>query len=77
MIFENYKYIEILGIFNGWFGEISNQQSNIRITNGNRNTVIGKLGLQHSPHDGRYTYASLADNTNMKFKNYYGTFCFR
>lgn len=33
--------------------------------NGNWNTVIRKLGLQHTPHDGRYTFASLADNVGM------------
>ncbi|MBD5449707.1 MAG: tyrosine-type recombinase/integrase [Lachnospiraceae bacterium] len=33
--------------------------------NGNWNTVMGKLGFQHSPHDGRYTFASLADNVGM------------
>lgn len=33
--------------------------------NGNWNTVMGKLGFQHTPHDGRYTFASLADEVNM------------
>ncbi len=33
--------------------------------NGNWNTVMGKLGLQHTPHDGRYTFAALADNAGM------------
>lgn len=33
--------------------------------NGNWNTVMRKLELQHTPHDGRYTFASLADNANM------------
>lgn len=33
--------------------------------NGNWSTVMRKLGFQHSPHDGRYTFASLADNVNM------------
>lgn len=33
--------------------------------NGNWNTVMGKLGFQHTPHDGRYTFASLADNVGM------------
>ena len=33
--------------------------------NENWNTVMNKLGFQHSPHDGRYTFASLADNAGM------------
>lgn len=33
--------------------------------NGNWNTVMNKLGFQHTPHDCRYTFASLADNANM------------
>lgn len=33
--------------------------------NGNWNTVMNKLGFQHSPHDGRYTFASLADNVGI------------
>lgn len=31
----------------------------------NWNTVMSKLNFQHSPHDGRYTFAALADNANM------------
>lgn len=33
--------------------------------NGNWNTVMNKLGLKHTPHDGRYTFAALADNAKM------------
>ena len=33
--------------------------------NSNWLTVMGKLNLQHTPHDGRYTFASLADNVGM------------
>ena len=34
-------------------------------TNGNWGTVMKKLDLKHSPHDCRYTFASLADNASM------------
>ncbi len=33
--------------------------------NGNFDTVMKKLKMQHSPHDGRYTFAALADNAGM------------
>lgn len=33
--------------------------------NGNWNTVMGRLGFKHNPHDGRYTFASLADNAGL------------
>ena len=33
--------------------------------NGNWNTVMGMLHLQHCPHDGRYTFTSLADAVGM------------
>lgn len=33
--------------------------------NGNWQTCINKLGMKHTPHDGRYTFASLADNVGM------------
>lgn len=33
--------------------------------NGNFDTVMKKLGMKHSPHDGRYTFAALADNAGM------------
>ena len=33
--------------------------------NGNWCTVMAKLGFQHNPHDGRYTFASMADNVGM------------
>lgn len=33
--------------------------------NGNWNTAINKLGMKHTPHDGRYTFAALADNVGM------------
>lgn len=33
--------------------------------NGNFSTVMEKLNLHHAPHDGRYTFASLADEAGM------------
>lgn len=33
--------------------------------NGNFDTVMKKLDMKHSPHDGRYTFAALADNADM------------
>lgn len=33
--------------------------------NSNWNTVMGKLGFNHAPHDCRYTFAALADNACM------------
>lgn len=33
--------------------------------NGNWKTVVEKLGINHNPHDCRYTFASLADNAAM------------
>lgn len=33
--------------------------------NSNWNTVMNKLNMNHSPHDGRYTFAALADNIGM------------
>lgn len=33
--------------------------------NGNWCTVMSKLKMQHNPHDGRYTFAALADNAHM------------
>jgi len=33
--------------------------------NGNFDTVMKKLGMKHTPHDGRYTFAALADNAGM------------
>lgn len=33
--------------------------------NANWNTVMNKLGLQHLPHDCRYTFAALADKADM------------
>lgn len=33
--------------------------------NGNFDTLMKKIGMKHTPHDGRYTFAALADNAGM------------
>lgn len=33
--------------------------------NGNWSTVMNKLNMKHTPHDGRYTFTSLADQVHM------------
>lgn len=33
--------------------------------NSNWNTVMQRMNLEHCPHDGRYTFAALADNAKM------------
>lgn len=42
-----------------------NQYTRAVYHNSNWNTVMSKLNLNHTPHDCRYTFASLADNACM------------
>lgn len=48
---------------------INNKQGNhysyTSFNNGCWGTVMRQLNLQHTPHDGRYTFAALADNSGM------------
>lgn len=45
--------------------KFGNQYTRAVYHSSNWNTLMGKLGLNHSPHDCRYTFAALADAAGM------------